>query len=131
MVASCSMGHRCSSDPVLLGCGVGLSCSSDLTCSLGTSICCRCSLKEKTMCLATPFFSISSVRLILDLNTLSTCLKMKLSHLFTRNLDLELSQSFFFFWSFLGLHLWYMTVPRLRVKLELQLLSLQPQQCQI
>ena len=29
--------------------------------------------------------------------------------------------SFFFFWSFLGPHLWHMEVPRLGVKLELEL----------
>ena len=39
---SCSVGCRCSSDLVLLWVYVGLSCSSDSTSSLGTSICHRC-----------------------------------------------------------------------------------------
>ena len=42
---SCSVGCRPSSD---LAVALASSCSSDWTPSLGTSICCRCSLKDKT-----------------------------------------------------------------------------------
>ena len=39
---SCGVGCRCGSDSMLLWLALARSCSSDLTPSLGTSICCTC-----------------------------------------------------------------------------------------